>query len=113
MTKQERWQIYDTGAIHQMVAIELLDWAGYWAMAGVESIADDLQREQTKRAIRMILEDLAYCNKIVVGLVVSDADFMSATIEQVGENLIHQIVVGIMANRLRWLTDIDSVPQEE
>ena len=109
MTKQERWQIYDSGAITQMTAIELLDWAGYWATEGVDSITDALQREQTKRAIRMILEDLGYCNKIVVGLAVSDEAFVAATIEQVDENLIHQIVVGIMARKLAWITDIDSV----
>ncbi|MBP5781931.1 MAG: hypothetical protein J6W04_00145 [Bacteroidales bacterium] len=103
MTNSDRWTLYDSGEIHRMVAIELLDWAGYWTSAGIDGITDPLLKAQTKMAIRMILDDLTYCNKIVVGMVISDPGIKSAT--EVTESLVSGIVTSIMTYRLAWLTD--------
>ena len=110
MTNQERWNLYDSGELHQAIAIELLDWAGYWASVGVESIEDETQRLQSRRAIRMILEDPSYTIRIVTGLFVSDDDVKNAT--EITEQLIHAVVVRIMAGRLEWITDVFP-PEEE
>ncbi len=104
MTNQERWNLYDSGELHQAVAIELLDWAGYWASVGVENIEGELLQRQSRRAIRMILEDPSYSIRIVIGLFVSDDDVKNAT--EITDQLIHTVVVRIMANRLEWITDI-------
>ena len=104
MTNQERWNLYDSGDLHQAIAIELLDWAGYWASVGVENIEGEILRQQSRRAIRMILEDPSYTIRIVTGLFVSDDDVKNAT-EITGE-LIHTVIVRIMATRLEWITDV-------
>ena len=49
MTNQERWEYYESGALQRIVAVQLLDWAGYWTTAGLDPIEDDLQREQTRQ----------------------------------------------------------------
>ncbi|MBQ6503091.1 MAG: hypothetical protein IJI57_04160 [Flexilinea sp.] len=104
MTNQERWNLYDSGELHQMIAIELLDWAGYWASVGVENIEGETLRQQSRRAIRMILEDPSYTIRIVTGLFVSDDDVKNAT--EITDALVHTVVVRIMANRLEWITDV-------
>ena len=104
MTNQERWNLYDSGELHQAIAIELLDWAGYWASVGVENIEGELLRQQTRRVIRMILEDPSYTIRIVSGLFISDDDVKNAT--EITQQLVHTVVVRIMAGRLEWITDI-------
>ncbi len=109
MTNQERWNLYDSGTLRQSIAIELLDWAGYWASIGVENIEGELLRQQSRRAVRMILEDPSYTIRIVTGLFVSDDEVKNAS--EITEQLIHTVVVRIMAGRLQWITDI--YPVEE
>ena len=104
MTNQERWNLYDSGELHQAIAIELLDWAGYWASVGVENIEGALLRTQSRRAISMILEDPGYTIRIVTGLFVSDDDVKNAT--EITDQLVHTVVVRIMAGSLEWVTDI-------
>ena len=109
MTKQERWGLYENGEIRQLIAVDLLDWVGYWTTAGVDAIDDELLRRQTKQGIHLILEDLPYCIKIVTALVVADPTFANASSEAINETLISGIVTNIMSFKLYWLTGVSSV----
>lgn len=109
MTNQERWTLYENGEFRQDIAIELLDWAGYWATTGLDEITDPLQKAQTRRAIQMILEDVSYTIKIVAGLVISDDAIKAASPEDVTPAFIHPIIVSIMANKLAWITGISEI----
>ena len=109
MTNQERWTLYENGEFRQDIAIELLDWAGYWTTAGLDPIEDTLQKAQTRRAIQMILEDISYVLKIVDGLVISDDAIKAASPEDVTPEFIHPIIVSIMANKLAWITGISEI----
>ena len=88
MTNQERWELYESGELHRAIAVELLDWAGYWASAGVDGIQDELLRAQTKQAVNIILTDLSYANKVVASLAISDASFKNLTQEEITETII-------------------------
>ena len=109
MTNQERWELYESGQLHRAIAVELLDWAGYWTTAGVDGITDPLTKAQTKQAISIIVTDLAYANKVVASLAISDATIAQAEVEDITEQMIKSVVTGIMTNKLEWLTGIDSV----
>lgn len=106
MTTQDRWILYENGEFRQTIAIKLLDWAGYWMSAGIDSIENDLLRRQSERAIHMIIEDLSYCVKIVTSIVISDSELAATPPEEVTDEQVKRIVDGVMANKIRWLTDI-------
>lgn len=112
MTNEERWQLYDSGEFHRAIAIELLDWAGYWTTTGLDEITDPLQKAQSKQAITIIITDLSYANKVVASLAISDSRLVETELSNVNEALIKAIVVSIMANKLEWLTGIDRVDEE-
>ena len=106
MTNSERWEYYESGALQRIVAVQLLDWAGYWTTAGLDPIEDDLQREQTRQAIKMILEDLSYAVKVVTAMLISDPVIKNGIPGYIPESEIYTAVVSIMASRLVWLTGV-------
>ena len=112
MTNEERYEYFNSGALQRATAIELLDWAGYWATAGLDSITDPLQKEQTKAAIRMILNNLGGTNKIVSHLAISYDEIKNAGVGQVTEAIVKGIVTNIMAFKLAWITGITALPEE-
>lgn len=111
MTNQERWEFYESGEFRQTLAIQLLDWAGYWAKEGLGEIADPLQKAQTRRAIDMILQDISYVLRIVAGLVITDETIKAAEVEEVTEQMIYNAMVYAMANELEWVTGVYSLPE--
>ena len=113
MTNQERWDYYQSGALQRATAIELLDWAGYWAGAGLDPITDPLQKEQTKKAIELILNDLSGTLKVVSALAISDDAIKACSVDGVTEQIIKTVVVSIMSNKLCWVTGIESLPESE
>lgn len=106
MNNKERWEYYESGELQRIVAVQLLDWAGYWTTAGLDSIEDDLQKEQSRQAIKMILEDLSYAVKVVTAMLISDPVIKNGIPGYISENDIYTAVVSIMASRLEWLTGI-------
>ena len=113
MTSEERWAYFNTGVLQSMTAIELLDWAGYWTMEGVDSIENALLKQQTKIAIDRILTDLGYMNKVVSNLAISYEEIQNApSTAAITQSMIHSIVVNIMATRISWLTDLFELPEE-
>lgn len=112
MTNQERWNLYESGVLHQSIAVALLDWAGYWTSAGVDGITDPLLRAQTKQAINIIVTDLSYANKVVASLAISDSVFKETTVEDVTEEMVLGVVTNIMTYKLAWLTGIDHIDEE-
>lgn len=112
MTNQERWQYYESGQLQRSVAVQLLDWVGYWTTTGLDEIIDPLQKEQTRQAIRLILTELSYTIKIVANLAISDEAIKSCPVDNVPESVIHTIIVSIMASKLEWLTGITEVTSE-
>ena len=109
MTNQERWAFYESGEFRQTLAIQLLDWAGYWAKEGLDEITDDLQKAQTKRAIDMILQDISYVLRIVASLVITNDTIKSTAVEDITEQMVYDAMVYIMANELAWVTGISEV----
>ena len=112
MTNQERWAIYNDQTFRDTLGIQLLDWAGYWAAAGLDEITDPLQKAQTARAIEMIVQDLNYAMSIVASLVISDAAIKAAEITEVTEQMIYQAMVSVMANELEWVTGLRDIPEQ-
>ena len=112
MTNQERWQYYESGQLQRSVAVQLLDWAGYWTTAGLDEITDPLQKEQTKLTIRMILTNLSYVIKIVTNLAISDDTIKEAEINSITESMIRTVIVSILASKLEWVTNISELPEE-
>ena len=108
MTNIDRWNLYENGDFRQMIAINLFDWAGYWATAGVSGITDPLLQAQTKNADSMILEDPGYCIKIVAGLLISDDAIKNAE-NEITEDIVAGAVTRIMSFKLAWLTGIHEV----
>lgn len=104
MTKQERWNLYENGQFRQSIGIELFDWAGYWATAGLDPIEDETQKNQTRQAIHLILENPSFVIGVVTGLAISDDAVISA--EVITDAIIHSVVVSIMANKLEWVTGV-------
>ena len=107
MTNKERWEFYESADFRQVVAIKLLDWAGYWATAGVDGIDNPLLKAQTKRAVNMVVTELGYVTGIVVSLAISDSSIVQA--EEVSEEIIGSVVTSIMSYKLAWVTGIDTV----
>ena len=106
MTNQERWELYEDGLFRQTIAIELLDWAGYWTTRGVDEIEDATLKQQTKRAIEIITTDLGYAIGIVVSLAISDSSIKGANLEDVTEQLVSGVVTSIMTYKIAWVTGI-------
>lgn len=109
MTNHERFAYFESGQLQEAVEIELLDWAGYWTTAGLDSITDALQKEQTAEAIRMILNDLGYMVKVTAELAISDSEIKNAEPDGVTESMIYGAVTAILANKLAWITGITAV----
>ena len=109
MRKENIWNLYDDGTFRRKIGIELLTWAHYWATAGLDEIDDALLRDQTKRAVRMILEDPSYAIKIVTGLAVCDPLILDNQSDTITDDIINRVVVGIMASKIQWVTGIDTV----
>lgn len=112
MTNEQRYVYFESGKLQKATEIELLDWAGYWATAGLDEITDPLQKMQTKVAINLILSDLGNMIKKVSRLAISDDRIKSAVPEGITDVDIHLVVVGIMAAKLSWLTGIEKLPEE-
>lgn len=109
MTTENIWNLYEDGAFRRKIGVELLTWAQYWTTAGLGEIEDALLRDQTKRAIRMILEDPSYAIKIVTGLAVCDPLILDNQSDTITDDIINRVVVGIMASKIQWVTGIDTV----
>ena len=109
MTNHERAMYFESGQLQEAVQIELLDWAGYWTTAGLDEITDPLQKAQTAEAIRLILNDLQYMDKVVSELAISDSAIKEAPMGGVTESMIKSAVTSIMANKLAWITGITQV----
>ena len=110
MTNQERYSYFESGVLQRTTAVELLDWAGYWTTTGLGEITDPLQKLQTRSAIRMILTNLAATNKLVAHLAISYDEIKNAEVGEVTDEIIHTVVVSIMATKLEWITGINQVP---
>ena len=104
MTNQERWRFFESGELQRVTAIELLDWAGYWTIAGLDEITDETQKQQSREAIHMILNSLSQVTKIVASMVISDDAIRNAEAGTITEAMIRPVIVSIMANRLEWVT---------
>ena len=106
MTNAERFTYFESGALQEAVEVELLDWAGYWTTAGLDSITDPLQKEQTRQAINMILNDLGYMDKVVSELAISDDAIKQASPDGVTESMIYSAVTSILAQTFKLITGI-------
>lgn len=106
MTDNDRWELYNSSEFHQIVSIKLLDWAGYWAKEGLDEITDALQKEQTHRAINMVINDLSYVTNIVVSLAISSDNIKNVSREDLTPEIVNTAIVYIMANELLWVTDV-------
>ena len=111
MNNEQRYYYFESGKLQRAVEIELLDWAGYWATVGVESITDPLQRAQTKQMILLILRSLPEYIKQAARLAISYDEIKNA-VEPTEAN-IHSVVTNIMTFKLGWLTGITSIPEPE
>ena len=109
MTNGERYAYFEGGQLQEAVEMELLDWAGYWTTAGLDSITDPLQKAQTAEAIRLILNDLSYMVKVTAELAISDSAIKNAEPDGVTESMIYAAVTSILANKLSWITGITAV----
>ena len=112
MTNQERWTYYQSGEMQRVVAIELLDWVGYWTTATLDSITDPLLKEQTKQAIDLILRDLSGTLKVVSALAISDDTIKQCAAGMVTDSIIQNVVNRIMTNKLAWVTGVETAPVE-
>ena len=84
MTANERYKVYISNDFDEKVTVAVIDWAHYWAEAGVESIEDETLRAQTAAAIRQVLDQPG----VVVGRVktlVLGADAVKAAAELTDE----------------------------
>jgi hypothetical protein len=111
MTNEQRYIYFESGKLQKATEIELLDWAGYWATAGLDEITDPLQKAQMKAAINLILSDLGMMIRKVSRLAISYDVFKDAVPEGITDNDIHTVIVNIMAFKLAWLTGIESVAE--
>ena len=111
MTNEQRYIYFESGKLQKATEIELLDWAGYWATAGLDEITDPLQKAQMKAAINLILSDLAMMIRKTSRLAISYDVFKESAPEGVTDHDIHVVVVSIMASKLAWLTGIETVPE--
>ena len=97
MNNTERFEYFESGALQKSAQMELLDWAGYWMTAGLEPIEDQLQREQTRVAINMILVDGGQLVQKVSRMAISYDVFLTKTAEQITDADIRTVIVNIMA----------------
>ena len=111
MTNEERWNYYESGVLQRAVAVKLIDWAGYWTNAGLDSIQSPLQKRQMRFCINQILTDLAYIIKIVSTIALSYPAIKDATIPT--ESQISTVVDDIMSFRIGWVADMFESDVEE
>ena len=106
MTDNERWELYKSADFHQMVSVKLLDWAGYWANAGVDEIEDGLLREQTRRAINVVINDLDATTDIVKSLAISADAIKEVSADSLTPEIVDAVIVSIMARELEFVTGV-------
>lgn len=111
MTNQERWAFYESGEFRQTLAVQLLDWAGYWAKNGLNEITDPLQKMQTRRAIDLTLQDISYVLRVIASLVITDDTIKASRPEDITEQMIYNAMVYVMANELEWVTGVSELPE--
>ena len=110
MTKNERYEYYNSGKLQPIVQVCLLDWLNYWTSADIEAeITDPLLLAQTKAEISLLLHDLNNQTAQVSMIVFGDDRIASAEEAAITEELINTVVVFVLSNCLRWLTGIESV----
>ena len=110
MTKQERFDYYNSGKLQPVVQVCLLDWMNYWVNADIEAeITDPLLLAQTKAEINLLLNNLNTQTQQVSMIVFGDSRIAEAEESAITETLINTVVVSVMSNCLRWLTGIESV----
>ena len=112
MNNEQRYQYFESGKLQRAIQVELLDWAGYWAEALPGEITDPLLLKQTKEAVNLILVDLGGVIRKVSRLAISYEVFKTAVPEGITDNDIRQVVVNIMATKLKWITGIEALPEE-
>ena len=113
MNNRQRYEYFESGQLQRSTQMELLDWAGYWTTQGLDEITDPTQKEQTRAAINLILSELPTMVKKVSRMAISDDAIKAAEPGAVTEEMIHTIIVAIMARRLEWLTGIRASESEE
>lgn len=110
MTKQERYDYYNSGKLQPVVQVCLLDWMNYWVNTNIEEqITDPLLLAQTKAEINLLLNDLNSQTNQVSSIVFGDSRIAEVEESAITEALINTVVVSVMANCLRWLTGIDHI----
>lgn len=110
MTKQERFEYYNSGKLQPVVQVCLLDWMNYWVNTDIEAeITDPLLLAQTKAEINLLLNDLNNQTQKVSEIVFGDSRIAEAEESAITETLINTVVVSVMANCLRWLTGIEAI----
>ena len=112
MNKQERYDYYNSGKLQPVVQVCLLDWLNYWSAPGAPAPSDPLLKAQTDEAVRLLLVDLEGMTRKVSELAMGESAVKDADPEPTESNIEYAVTV-IMSNRLKWLTGIESVPQEE
>lgn len=104
MNNEQRWIYYESGALQRAVAVDLLDWAGYWTTPGVPEITDPVQKAQTRWAVEEILTDLSHMIKAVSAIAITYPAIKDAV--EPTEADIAAAVTDIMSFRLAWVTNI-------
>ena len=105
MIKDERWAYFESGELQRKVAIDLIDWAGYWTNTGIDGIESEVQRRQMRFCINQILTDLSYIIRIVATIAMSYPAIKDA-VEAPSEADIAATVNDIMSFRIAWVADI-------
>lgn len=105
MTNLERYQYYKSGQLQPLVQIALIDWMTYWTTAGLDDITDPTLKEQTVAAINLLIEDPDGITEKVCEFVIGEDAIKSAE-ETPTEAQIKTAVDAIMANKLRWITNM-------
>ena len=110
MTKQERFEYFNSGKLQSVVQVCLIDWLNYWANADIEAeITDPLLLAQTKAELNLLLNDLNTQTQQVSMIVFGDSRIAEAEESAITEALINTVVVSVMSHCLRWLTGIDHI----
>ena len=115
MNSNERWAYYDSGELQRTVAIDLIDWAGYWTNAGLDGFNNDpIKKRQMRFCVNQILTDLAYIIKIVSTIAMSYPAIKDANAATgPSEADIASVVNDIMSYRLAFVSDIFPSEAEE
>ena len=105
MTNLERYQYFKSGQLHPLVQIALIDWMTYWTTAGLDDITDPVLNAQTVAAINLLIEDPDSITEKVAEFVIGEEVIKTAE-EIPTESQIKTAVDSIMANKLRWITNM-------